>query len=291
MPDSSLCSVRQLTELLEQNQVKVVDGSWYLPNQQRNALQEFQQQRIPGAYFFDIDRISDQNSNLPHMLPSANLFAHEVSKLDITKETPLVIYDTAGLFSAARVWWTFKVFGHEQVKILNGGLPEWMRQGGELAGDDTPLAIHQHEEDTKEYAANSHYQAHYHADLVCDKTDLINNLKNQEFTIIDARPKPRFMGLAPEPRPGLPSGHIPDSLSLSYDRLIHDGQLKPLGELQALFTELGIDQSSEVVTSCGSGVTAAIITLALSECGFGLNRLYDGAWAEWGAAKDTKIVR
>ncbi len=277
MRNSQLCSVEELQSLIEHQHVSIIDGSWYLPSQNIDTRHAFEQGHIPGARFFDIDSISDQNSDLPHMLPSTEQFSKELSTLGISNQSQIVIYDSAGLFSAARVWWTFKVFGHDNVRVLDGGLPAWVEANGKLEKCIRPVA-------------KSNYVARFNEALVIDKTTLIENVSNQQYLVLDARPEERFLGTSPEPRPGLPSGHMPDSVSLSASRLINQGRLKPREQLQQLFSELDIDASTPVATSCGSGVTAAIITLALAESGLGLNRLYDGSWAEWGAANDTPIM-
>lgn len=274
---SQLCSANQLKFLIKQDHVNVLDSSWYLPSQNMNAQDEFQQRHIPGAQFFDIDLVSDQSSNLPHMLPSVREFSKAMSMLGISNDSHIVIYDSAGLFSAARCWWTFKVFGHANVQVLDGGLPAWLEEGGEL-------------EQRASSATKTNYIAKLDNDIVANKQAVIENLTTKKYTVLDARPKERFLGNAPEPRPGLPSGHMPESISLSSSSLITQGRLKPRAELQRLFSDAKVDSSTPIITSCGSGVTAAIITLALVESGYGLNKLYDGSWSEWGAANDTVIL-
>lgn len=274
---SPLCSVDELKTLIEQQSVNILDGSWYLPSQNIDCRRAFEQAHIPGAQFFDIDLISDHQSELPHMLPSAEQFAEQVSELGVSNNSEIVIYDTSGLFSAARVWWMFKVFGHDNVRVLNGGLPSWREQGGKVqTGNNKPL--------------RSSYTAELKAELVADKARLIENMASNEYIVLDARPKERFLGVAPEPRPGLPSGHMPESISFSAANLINDGHLVELDVLKNMFGRHNINASTPVITSCGSGVTAAIITLALAEAGFGLHKLYDGSWAEWACADDTQII-
>jgi len=274
---SQLCSVSELKSLLEQGHTKVLDGSWYLPSQGIDSQGEFQQKHIPSAQFFDIDLISDPNSSLPHMLPNTEQFSQAVSELGISNDSAIVVYDSAGLFSAARVWWTFKVFGHDNVRVLDGGLPRWQEEGGELESQVRPIT-------------HTAYLAEFNSRLVIDKTALIENSSSKQYKVLDARPKARFLGQAPEPRPGLPSGHMPESISFSACGLIAQGRLKRVQELQEIFDQANIGANTPVVTSCGSGVTAAIITLALAESGYGLNKLYDGSWAEWAAATDTVIL-
>ncbi len=277
MPESQLCSVPHLSQLLSQENVKIIDGSWYLPSDKVDSRKEFELKHIPSAQFFDIDLISDRESELPHMLPSAEVFATAVGEMGISNDDHIVVYDTAGLFSAARVWWTFKVFGHDNVQVLDGGLPAWLAQSGNL--ESINISVYPRD-----------FTAELNTELVSDKARLIRNISDKQYTVLDARPEPRFLGTAPEPRPGLPSGHMPESVSVSSSCLISNGRLKPRKELINIFNAAKVTQSTRVITSCGSGVTAAIITLALAECGYGLNRLYDGAWAEWGAADDTVIL-
>lgn len=280
---SQLCSVEELKSLIKQDDVVILDSSWYLPSQRIDAHKEFAGQHIPGARFFAIDKICDQESRLPHMLPNATQFSEAVSELGVSKDSRIVVYDSAGLFSAARVWWTFKVFGHDKVQVLDGGLPRWVEQGGDL---DSLATL----DCSLNEATKRSYVAKLNSAMVADKAALIENSSSKQYVVLDARPKERFLGKAPEPRPELPSGHMPESISVSASSLIDRGRLKPKNELQKLFNEIHIDQTTLIVTSCGSGVTAAIITLALAECGYGLNKLYDGAWSEWAAADDTIVL-
>ncbi|NNC99404.1 MAG: sulfurtransferase [Gammaproteobacteria bacterium] len=276
----NLCSPQQLQQNLGSAAIRVLDCSWYLPAQQIDAPQEYLARHIPGAAFFDIDKICDQQSDLPHMLPNADKFASQVEKLGINDDSEVVVYDTAGIFSAARVWWMFHVFGHTKVRVLNGGLPSWLDNGGEVS--DKPVKIAS--------AAGQRFTPQFDATMVATRNELLENCDTREKLILDARSGSRFLGLAPEPRPGLPSGHMPQSVSLPFDHLLDAGKLKPKVDLLSLFNDLGVREGTPVVTSCGSGVTAAIITLALAECGFGMQSLYDGAWAEWGSAPDTLIL-
>lgn len=275
--DSQLCSVTELQSRLGDQHLKTIDASWYMPAQARDTKQEFRQQHIPGAAFFHIDEVCDLASDLPHMLPSPDVFSAAVGSLGVENSSDIVVYDSAGLFSAARVWWMFKAFGHEKVRVLNGGLPAWLAQGGAVnSAEEKPTA--------------SKYTAAFAAGMVADKQLLIDNINSQGLLVLDARSTERFNGQAPEPRKGLSSGHIPRSISLPFDQLVNAGELKPRSELAQILENSGVDKDSELVTSCGSGVTAAIITLALVEAGFGFHRLYDGSWAEWASADDTLII-
>lgn len=275
----NLCSVSELNKKRKDNdnRLRVLDSSWYLPSEAIDAQRAFNKQHISGATFFHIDSICDQKSILPHMLPSADEFAAAVENLGINNDSDVIIYDSAGLFSAARVWWMFKVFGHASVRVLNGGLPAWIADGGTLS-------------DAAKAPVAENYNARLNVELVKTKSDLIENAQTHAYSILDARPTARFLGQAPEPRPGLPSGHMPHSVSLPFGQLLDNGYLKPADQLRDIFLAAGIDDSSSIITSCGSGVTAAIITLALAEAGLGMHSLYDGSWTEWASSKDTLIL-
>lgn len=274
---SNLCSVSELQRLLDNPTICIIDSSWYMPAQAIDTRSEHLKKHIPGAVFFHIDEVCDLSSDLPHMLPSAEEFSTAVATLGISNEKEVIVYDSAGLFSAARVWWMFKVFGHQKVRVLQGGLPTWVAAGGEVS--DVPVEV-----------APATYHAQLDANLVVDKAAVIANCESKECVVLDARSNQRFLGTAPEPRPGLSSGHMPESRSLPFDQLLENGQLKTANELRPIFASLGVNEHTKVITSCGSGVTAAIITLALSEAGFGMQRLYDGAWSEWASANDTVVL-
>ncbi len=275
--NTNLVTVDELSASLNSANIRVIDASWYLPNQARNCLAEYQCGHIPGATFFDIDAVSDHSSDLPHMLPSADVFSSALSEMGISNQADIVVYDSAGLFSAARVWWMFKVFGHESVRVLNGGLPAWKAAGHATSDVSNDIQA-------------SAYKATFDAQRLKTKPDMLANAKSGECLVLDARPLARFLGQAPEPRAGLPSGHMPHSVSLPFNELLHDGHLKSSAELRDLFSSLKVDGNTKIITSCGSGVTAAIITLALSEAGLGLHSLYDGAWAEWASADDAEVL-
>jgi len=284
MTQGNLCSTEELRKNLGAENLVIIDASWYLPSAQRDAYQEFTQQRIVGAVFFDIEQISDVSSSLPHMLPSEQSFSQAVNALGIENSSELIIYDSAGLFSAARVWWMFKYFGHQNVRILNGGLPAWVESGGEV---HTTLPV-------PPQPAKSAYSTTVSDAFLADKNVLMQNSESAEYLVLDARSEGRFRGEQPEPRADLTSGHMPYSMSLPYDRLLSGGYLKSVSQLQEIFAQYGVQPSQThkpLITSCGSGVTAAIITLALSEAGFAMHKLYDGAWAEWASATDTTILQ
>ncbi|WP_135210114.1 3-mercaptopyruvate sulfurtransferase [Vitreimonas flagellata] len=267
-----------LAERLEAPDMRVVDATWFLPGDERNAKALYEERRIPGAVFFDIDEIADTDSHLPHMLPSPEKFASRMRKLGIGDGARVVVYDNQGLFSAARVWWTFRVMGHEDVSVLDGGFPAWERGGFPIDG---------HPPATR---AERHFTARYRGDLVRNASDVRKAIADAK-TILDARPAPRFRGETPEPRAGLKSGHMPGARSLPAGSLINEnGSLRSKEELEELFAAAGADPSQPAICSCGSGVTAAIIALALARLGHWDAAIYDGAWAEWGALPDAPIA-
>lgn len=255
-----------------------VDGSWYLPAQNRHASAEFAAGHIPGATFFDIDALSDRASPLPHMLPDPAWFGREAGAIGIPSDATLVVYDGAGLFSAPRVWWTLRVFGARDVRLLDGGLPAWTAEGRPLEAGPPRRAP-------------ARFAAFPPGAAVAALDDVRQALASGDATVLDARPAPRFAGAAPEPRPGLASGHMPGSLSVPATDLVADGRLKSPDELRAAFAAAGVDAARPAITSCGSGVTAAILTLALTVLGRTDLRLYDGSWAEYGARADLPVAR
>ena len=246
--------------------VRFVDASWHL-DRDRDARAEYDAEHLPNAVFFDIDAVSDRASALPHMLPSPDVFAEAAGALGLTEGDDVVVYDTVGLFSAPRAWWTFRTMGAKRVRVLDGGLPAWRAAGGPLeAGDPASRA--------------SRFAATMAPDAVVGRDELEAALGR--VVLLDARPSARFRGEAPEPRPGLRSGHAPGAVSLPVSEVVRDGRLLPEAELRTVVSNLGAKGGAPVVTTCGSGVTAAILTLALATLGVP-SRLYDGSWAEWGA--------
>ncbi len=249
----------------------IFDGSWHLPTAGRDAKAEYLAEHIPGAMFFDIDDLVDEKSSLPHMLPPTPKFASRMKKLGVGDGMRIVVYDTYGLFSAARVWWTFRAMGHQDVAVLNGGLKKWKAEGRPLE-DGQPVA-----------RTARHFTPLLNNSLVRDLDDMKSYVKKGDMQIVDARPKGRFEGTETEPRPGLRSGHIPGSKNVPSQSIVNeDGTLKSKPELEAIFRASGIDPHAPVVTTCGSGVTASMLALALSVLGQTNAGVYDGSWAEWG---------
>ncbi len=272
-----LVSTSWLAERLNAPDVRVIDASWHLPDAGRDAKSEYDAEHIPGAVFFDIDKISDTASDLPHMVPPVEKFISLVRRLGIGDGHKVVVYDAAGLFSAARVWWLFRLFGHADVAVLDGGLPKWKSEG--LPLDDSPPIMR-----------DRHLTARKDMSNVRDASQMALNVKLGAEQIVDARGPGRFAGSEPEPRAGLRSGHIPGSMNVPYGSLLNpDGTMKNVEDMRQVFEKAGVDLSKPVTTSCGSGVTAAILSLALERMGHSRHALYDGSWAEWGAFDDLPI--
>ncbi|MEL6316974.1 MAG: 3-mercaptopyruvate sulfurtransferase [Pseudomonadota bacterium] len=270
---NSLVDVAWLRDHLAAPDVRVVDASWHLPADGRDARREFDDGHIPGAVFFDIDDISDDRSALPHMMPPMEKFVSRIRKLGLGDGHRIVIYDAAGLFSAARVWWTFRYFGHPDVAVLDGGLPAWRASGGPL--DDMPPAPRER-----------HFTPRVRSMLVKDVTEVAEALKLDTAQVVDARSPARFAGQEPEPRPDVRPGRMPGAKNVHYRTLLDDaGAMKPLEELAAAFEAAGVDLTRPIITTCGSGVTAAILNLALERIGHRDHALYDGSWAEWGSGE------
>lgn len=255
----------------------IVDASWYLPAQKRNGAEDYAGGHIPGAVFFDQDAIADHSVALPHTLPSPAFFADAVGKLGIADTDTIVVYDGPGIFTAPRVWWMFRIMGARNVFVMDGGLDGWKRDGRPL------------ETDLPEPAPKT-FHVNFDPSRVVPFAEMKGIVDKGLSQIADARGPGRFLGDEPEPRAGVRSGHMPGAKNLPASVFSENGQFKDLSSLKQLITDAGIDLSKPVVTSCGSGITAAIITLALESLGHSDNRLYDGSWSEWGSRDDTPIV-
>ena len=279
MTDSSwLTETEELAAELDAPDIVIVDASWHMPGEGRDARAEYLEEHIPGAIFFDIDEIADKKSNLPHMLPPPEKFSSRMRSMGIGDGSRVVVYDSKGIFSAPRVWWMFRVMGHDDVTVLNGGLPKWKREGLPLESGEPRLR------------STRHFTSRRNADLVRDLSDMKALIKDRSAEIVDARSAERFKGRAPEPRPGLRSGHIPGAHNVPYGELLNpDGTLKSPAEIEAVFKEAGVDLTKPVVTSCGSGITASLLALALAIIGHRRTAVYDGSWAEWGADQTLPV--
>ena len=273
----TLVSTDWLARHLKDPDLRVLDASWYLPDAGRDAKAEYAQAHIPGARFFDIDEIADLRSALPHMAPPPEKFISRMRAMGVGDGHQVVVYDGAGLFSAARVWWLFRLMGKADIAVLDGGLPKWRAEG--RAVEDMPPVI-----------KDRHITVCKQNQMVKDVTQVAHTAKLGEAEIIDARSAPRFRGEVAEPRPGLRAGHIPGARSVPYTTLLNaDGTMKPPPALKAAFEAAGVDLGKPAITSCGSGITAAILSLALERIGHRNHALYDGSWAEWGMYDDLKV--
>ena len=275
----TLVSTGWLESHLKDPDLRVLDASWYMPDSGRDPKAEYDATHIPGARFFDIDEISDLRSALPHMAPPVEKFISRMRAMGVGDGHQVVVYDGAGLFSAARVWWLFRLMGKTDIAVLDGGLPKWLAEGRAV-------------EDMAPILRDRHITVSRQAHMVKDVTQVAAAAKLGDHTIIDARGPGRFEGTEAEPRPGLRSGHIPGSVNVHYARLLRpDGTMKPADELRAVFAEAGANLSKPAITSCGSGVTAAIVNLALERLGKRDHALYDGSWSEWGMYGDLKVAQ
>lgn len=274
----TLVSTEWLAAHIKDPDLRIVDASWYMPAENRNPAAEYLAEHIPGARFFDIDDISDHRSELPHMAPPVEKFMSRMRAMGIGDGHQVVVYDGAGLFSAARVWWLFRLMGKMDIAVLDGGLPKWKAEGRALS--DMPPIVR-----------DRHMTVSRQNQMVRDVTQVARAAKLGDHTILDARGAARFKGEAPEPREGLRSGHIPSSRNVFFGDLINaNGTMKTKAEIKALMDAAGADLSKPVITYCGSGVTAAILCLALERIGKTDHSLYDGSWSEWGMYADLPIA-
>ncbi len=274
----TLVSTDWLAAHIKDPDLRIIDASWYMPAENRNPAAEYLAEHIPGARFFDIDDISDHRSELPHMAPPVEKFMSRMRAMGIGDGHQVVVYDGAGLFSAARVWWLFRLMGKMDIAVLDGGLPKWKAEGRPLS--DMPPVVR-----------DRHMTVSRQNQMVRDVTQVARAAKLGDHTILDARGAARFKGESPEPREGLRSGHIPSSRNVFFGDLINaDGTMKTKAEIHAVMEAAGADLSKPVITSCGSGVTAAILCLALERIGKTDHALYDGSWSEWGMYADLPIA-
>jgi thiosulfate/3-mercaptopyruvate sulfurtransferase len=279
-PPSSrwLISTDQLAGRLNDKNLVTVDASYPSPGEPNRARAEYLESHIPGAVFFDIDAISDRSSELPHTLTGPAHFSQAASALGIGDGDTVVVYDTVGLYSAPRVWWTFRVFGAKEVFILDGGLPKWKSEGRPIehgAVERSPKTFH----------------AEMNVGAVATLSDVRMALTDRSAQLVDARSAERFSGKAPEPRPGLRAGHMPGSFNVPFAKLVTNGRLVPRAQIEKAFKESGVDLEQPTITTCGSGITAAILSFALEAVGKEPRGLYDGSWAEWGSRPDVPVER
>jgi thiosulfate/3-mercaptopyruvate sulfurtransferase len=276
-PDDPMVSVDWLAERIGAPDIRIIDASSFMPNSDRDARAEYSSSHIPGAVFFDINAICETNTELPHMMPSAEKFASRVKALGLGDGLRLVVYDSLGLFSAARVWWMFRHMGHEDIVVLDGGLPAWIGAGHQL--EDMPTIV-----------SPRHFTVRRRADLIRDMDQMREKIQIGTAQIVDARGAGRFTGAAPEPRPGLPSGHMKGAFNVPFTDVLNDDMtLKSKSELAHLFESVGINAKARIVATCGSGITACVLALALARMGRWDVPVYDGSWTEWASTPNNII--
>ena len=274
----TLVSTEWLAQHLKDPDLRILDASWHMPAEARDARAEYAACHIPGARFFDIDDISDNRSELPHMAPPVEKFISRMRAMGVGDGHQVVVYDSSGIFSAARVWWTLRLMGKMDVAVLDGGLPKWLAEGREV--EDLPPMVR-----------DRHITVQRQSGMVKDVTQVAQASKLAQVEILDARSAPRFKGEVDEPRPGLRKGHIPNSKNLPFGDMLDGVVMKDIPALKAAFDAAGVDLSRPVITTCGSGVTAAVLSLALERIGHRNHSLYDGSWTEWGMYDDLPIAK
>ena len=277
MSSRNFCTTAELAAELGDPELGIIDASWHLPPTGRSGEMEFRREHIPGAVFFNIDMIADLEAGLPHMLPTPEGLAEAMRTLGLGDGMRFVVYDAHGLFAAARVWWTLRAYRAGDVRLLEGGLPQWIKEGRPLeSGPARPRPPRA-------------FTPKLDESFVASLDEVREALDTGAAQVVDARPADRFLGHAPEPRPGLRSGHMPGALNLPFVDIVEHGRLKAPDDLKAVFAAHNVDLGKPIITSCGSGVTAAILALAVEEAGGRVDGLYDGSWAEWGAREDCPV--